>query len=150
MGVETKQKSEGGFTLIELMIATVIFVFGLVAVLTSVMTMFGQQRYAEYDAISSNYINFFMDDLQDWQNPGAGTLANVTAYQTPSLFGPQRALFANGGGTVTLPELGTVTAAMVLGGAGPGVSTVEVNLTLTLTDYRGRNITKTESRIIAF
>ena len=81
MGNCTNLKSNDGFTMIELMIASVIFTFGLVAVLTSVMSMVGQQRYSDYDAITANYINFILEDLQ----AGAGSSGNILNISNPNI-----------------------------------------------------------------
>ncbi len=146
MGSSTKLKSDDGFTLIELMIATVVFTFGLVAVLTSVMSMFGQQRYDEYDAIASNYMNFFLDDLQDGITL-SGNIVNVQSYLSP-FDGTQ--LFTAGGGNVDIPEIGSVNVTLSLGAAGPGVDTVEVGIAMVFLAYDGRRVTKTGSRIITY
>ena len=146
MGSKTIHKSEHGFTLLELMIATAIFTFGLVAVITSVMAMFGQQRYDEYDAITANYMNFYLDDLQEGITL-SGNIVNVPSYLSP-FNGVQ--LFTPGGGDQTIPEVGIVSVELQQGDAGPGVATVEVQCIMIFTAFDGRQVTKTASRIIAY
>ena len=146
MGLDVNKRAEGGFTLIELMLAAVIFTFGLVAVITSVMSMLGQQRYADYETVAANYMNFFFDDLQAGITL-SGNINNVSTYVSPF---DGSAVFSPSSSTVNIPEIGDVTVQMTQGAAGPGVDTVEVILQMTIPAYDGRDIVKTGSRIITY
>ena len=55
----------GGFTLIELMIASVTLSIGLVSILGSVISMNGQQRYADQEVTTENYMNYLLENLQE-------------------------------------------------------------------------------------
>ena len=61
---EGKMSSKSGFTLVEMMITVVIFTIGLVAILASVTSMARQQKFADLESITTNHMNFLLDDLQ--------------------------------------------------------------------------------------
>jgi len=135
-----------GFTLIELMIATVILVTGLVTILGSILAMNSQQRYADQDAITSNYMAYLLEDLQ--QNVTVnGDISNVTGYTSP--FG---LLFVDEDNEVRdfIPGLGHVKLRMVQGADGATDKTVEIQIIITVQDPRGRWIPYTTSKLITY
>lgn len=148
MGTEKKLKSSDGFTLVELMVATFIFTFGLVAIVSSVVSMIGQQQYSDYDTITSNYMNFILEDLQEGASIN-GDISSVSTYNWP-LDGNAPDLFTDGGVEVQIPELGTVTVELLQGDGGPSAKSVDIQMTMSLIAHDGRRIEKTSSRIITY
>jgi prepilin-type N-terminal cleavage/methylation domain-containing protein len=63
---QARRRGEAGFSLIELMITVSVFVFGLVAVLSSISGMIRQQELEEYKSISSTYMKYILGDLQEY------------------------------------------------------------------------------------
>lgn len=75
-----KINSKSGFTLVEMMITVVIFTIGLVAILASVTSMARQQQFADLESITTNHMNFLLDDLQT--HVTLGGVANITDYES--------------------------------------------------------------------
>ena len=140
-------QQSAGFSLIELMIAVVIVSAGLVTILGSMLSMNAQQRYADQEAMSSIYMNFLLEDLQE-NVTQSGNIANVTGYST----GPYGNLFVSEGDEVAafIPGLGPVQLRMVQGDAGDTVNTVEVQIIMLVQDPRARWIQYSTSKLIAY
>lgn len=140
-------KQSGGFSLVELMIATVIVTAGLVTILGSMLSMNEQQRYADQEALSSIYMTFILEDLQEHIEQ-SGNIANVTNYST----GPFGNLFVDDDSIVDafIPGLGPVRLQTVLGAAGSTIDTVEVQVIVQVRDHKARWIRYTTSKLISY
>lgn len=144
---QKKRIASAGFSLIELMIATVVLTGGLVAILGGIVSMTGQQRYADQEAMTANYMNFLLEDLQAG-NTGSGNILNVTQYVGPG----GTNLFVAAGSEVAshIPGIGHVRLRMVQGAAGATADTVEIQIIMMVQDPRGRWVPYTTSRLITY
>ena len=135
----TRQKQliqSGGFSLVELMIAMVVLVGGMVAILGGIVSMNAQQRYADQEAITSNYINYLLEDLQE---SAPDSLSEVLNYSlSPDPFGNTHDLFVDADSPVTflLPGLGYVEVRFIQGAAGPSADTVEIQAFMAIINPR--------------
>lgn len=140
-------KKSGGFSLIELMIATVIVTAGLVTILGSMLSMNEQQRYADQETMSSIYMTFILEDMQEHIEQ-SGNIENITNYST----GPFGNLFVDDEELVNahIPGLGPVRLQSILGGAGDTADTVEVQISIQVRDHKARWVPYTTSKLISY
>lgn len=145
-----KLKKSGGFSLIELMIATVILTAGLVVILGSIIGMNAQQRYADQEAMASNYMSYLLEVLQ--QNASAdGDISNVTGHVFDAIELPNLFLFDEGDEYATsIPGLGPVKLRMVQRDGGATANTVEIQIIMIVQDHRGRDVPYTTSKLITY
>lgn len=150
MNIRATLKSNDGFTLIELMMATVVFSTGLVALLSAVISLTQLQTYIDHNAITSNYINFILEDVQR----NSGDLEDPGGY-TPS------SLVLDANNNFTIPGLGQ--AALEVETVIDGVETnilstpmagapnpVEIHVQLTVTGPQGRAVQYTASASVTY
>ena len=148
MNTERKQQlsTSGGFTLIELMIAVLIVTAGLVTILGSMLSMNAQQRYADQEAMSSIYMTYLLEDLQE-NVTQSGNINNVTGYD-----GPYGVLFVAEDSEVNvfIEGLGHTRLRMIQGAAGATADTVEVQIQMLVRDPKSRWVGYTASKLIVY
>jgi prepilin-type N-terminal cleavage/methylation domain-containing protein len=142
---QAKRRAESGFSLIELMITVMVFVIGLVAVLSSISGMIRQQELEGYKSVSSTYMKYILGDLQDFvATDSDNDIASVMDY-THSEYG---ALFA-APVTVSLPGINRpVEISMQRMDVGPDPNPTEVEVSVTFLAPSGHLVTYATSQMI--